>query len=163
MRTIEDFRRHLQETFDIIDGWCQYGTPDYYTGLEATELAEEAQRLACRFGCDVEMTLAQTPQDALRLVGILLNWTRRPFVPPEMLTQEDLIRYLRLDVDDRAPAERLRNLIRHQGLPVVRRGRLLLFRKTAVDNWLDVTARGKYARSRPGRGVPAKSNGKEVA
>ena len=111
MHTLEDFRRHLQETFDAIDGWCRYGTPDYYTGLEATKMAEEAQRLACRFGCNVEMTPARTPQDALRLVGMLLDWTRRPFVPPEMLTQEDLIRYLRLDVDDRDPVERVRNLI----------------------------------------------------
>lgn len=163
MRTIDDFRRHLQETFDTIEGWCRYGTPDFYTGLEAAELAEEAQRLACRFGCDVEMIPARTPQEALRLVGMLLDWTRRPFVLPEMLTQDDLIRYLRLDVDDRDPVERVRNLMRYQGLPVIRRGRLLLFRKTAVDNWLDVPARGKYARRRLGRGASANLNRKETA
>ena len=138
MHTLEGLRRHLQQTFDAIDGWCQHGPPDFYTGLEAAELAEEAQRLACRFGCDLEMTSARTPQDALRLVGRLLAWADRPFVPPEVMTAEDTIRYLRLDVDDRDPAERLRNLVRRQGLPMVRRGRLLLFRKAAVDQWLDV-------------------------
>ena len=75
MRTIEDLRRYLHETFDAIDGWCQHGTPDFYIGLEATELAEEAQRLACRFGCDVPITPAKTPQEALRAVGRLLSWS----------------------------------------------------------------------------------------
>ncbi len=74
MRTIEDFRRYVQETFDAIDGWCRYGTPDFYTGLEAAELAEEARRHACRFGYDMKMTPARTPQEALRLVGRLLAW-----------------------------------------------------------------------------------------
>ena len=75
MCTIEDFRRYLQETFDAIDGWCQHGPPDFYTGLEATELATEAQRMACRFGCDLPMNTATTPQDALRVVGGLLGWS----------------------------------------------------------------------------------------
>ncbi len=74
MHTIDELRRFLQETFDAIDGWCRYGTPDFYAGLDAVELAEEAQRLACRFGCDVEMAPTKTPQDALRVVGRLLAW-----------------------------------------------------------------------------------------
>jgi hypothetical protein len=162
MRTIDELRRFLQETFDAIDGWCRYGTPDFYTGLDAAELAEEAQRLACRFGCDVEMPPTKTPQDALRLVGRLLAWADRPFVPPEVMTAGDAIRYLRLDVDDRDPAERLRNLVRRQGLPVVRRGRLLVFRKTSVDQWLDVRSRSNYAGGRSG-GCPANSSRKERA
>jgi Helix-turn-helix domain len=56
---------------------------------------------------------------------------------PELLTVAEMIRYLRLDVDDRNPAERLRNLVRRQQLPVIRRGRLQLFRRSAVDKWLD--------------------------
>jgi hypothetical protein len=100
----------------------------------------------------------------LALVGNLLAWVKAaPFVPPELMTQEDLIRYLRLDVDERDPVERVRNLIRYQGLPVIRRGRLLLFRKAAIDEWLDVPARGKYARSRSGRGAPTETNPEEVA
>jgi hypothetical protein len=162
MHTVEDLRRYLQETFDTIDGWCRYGTPDFYTGLEAAELAEEAQGFACRFGCDLPMTPAASPRDALRLVGMLLDWTKRPFVPPEMLTQEDLIRYLRLDVDERDPVERVRNLIRYQGLPVTRRGRLLLFRKTAVDQWLEVPPRRSYAMRMLGRGAPANLSRKET-
>jgi len=163
MNTLQDLRRHLQDSFDAISAVWQYG--DWFEGLDAIGLAEEACRLACRFGCDVSMTAAKTPQEALRIVGRLLAWAEQdwPFVPPEMMTQEDLIRYLRLGVDDRDPVERVRNLIRHQRLPVIRRGRLLLFRKTAVDEWLDVPARANYARRRLGRGAPAKSSGKEVA
>ena len=165
MKNLEDLRRHLQAAFDQIECHCRYD--DFYTAEVALALASEAQRLACRFGCDVPMTTATTPMEALQLVGRLLAWAEtlgdRPFVPPEVLTQEDLIRYLRLDVDDRDPVERVRNLIRYQGLPVARRGRLLLFRKAAIDAWLDVPPRGRYARSRSGRGAPARANGKEVA
>jgi excisionase family DNA binding protein len=56
---------------------------------------------------------------------------------PELLTAAETIGYLRLDTDDRDPAERLRNLVRRQRLPCIRRGRLFLFRKSAVDAWLD--------------------------
>jgi excisionase family DNA binding protein len=56
-----------------------------------------------------------------------------------LLTAEELIAYLRLDTEGN-PAERLRNLIRRQGLPVIRRGQLLRFRKSAVDQWLDQSA-----------------------
>jgi excisionase family DNA binding protein len=56
---------------------------------------------------------------------------------PPLMTADETIRYLRLDVDQRDPKERLRNLIRWHRLPRIRRGRLLLFRKAAVDAWLD--------------------------
>jgi hypothetical protein len=162
MNTLQDLRRHLQDSFDTISAVWQYG--DWFEGLDAIGLAEEACRLACRFGCDVPMTTAKTPQEALRVVGRLLAWAEQdwPFVPPEMMTQEDLIRYLRLDVDERNPVERVRNLIRRQGLPVVRRGRLLLFRKAAVDQWLDLRSRPNYAGGRSG-GCPADSSRKERA
>lgn len=58
---------------------------------------------------------------------------------PPLMTEPETISYLRLDIDDRKPGDRLRNLIRRQGLPVIRRGRLRLFRKTAVDSWLDAS------------------------
>ena len=74
--TIEDFRRYVQETFDAIDGWCRYGTLDFYTGLEAAELAEEARRHACRFGYDMKMTPARTPQERCGLWAVC--WRGRP-------------------------------------------------------------------------------------
>jgi len=174
-KTIRDFRRWLQEQIDFLENVLLHGPchirPDgqtadpLYTNLVIEELAREATRFACRFGAGhLVGDEPTTPRAALAMFGRLLQAVEAvAFVPPEMLTQEDLIRYLRLDVDDRDPVERVRNLIRHQGLPVTRRGRLLLFRKTAVDAWLDVPARAKYARSRSGRGVPAKPNRKEVA
>jgi len=62
----------------------------------------------------------------------------------ELLTAAETITYLRLDTDQRNPAERLRNLIRRQGLPVIRRGTLRLFRRSAIDAWLDAGQRGRF-------------------
>lgn len=56
---------------------------------------------------------------------------------PPLMVEGELISYLRLDADNRNSRDRVRNLIRRQGLPVIRRGRLQLFRKTAIDTWLD--------------------------
>lgn len=47
-----------------------------------------------------------------------------------LLTSKEVADYLRVD------AEQLRNLIRRHGLPVIKRGRLLRFRKSAIDKWL---------------------------
>ena len=55
----------------------------------------------------------------------------------ELLTEAEVIVYLRLDSDKRNPTDRLRNLVRRQGLPAIRRGRLLLFRRSAGDARLD--------------------------
>jgi hypothetical protein len=71
-----------------------------------------------------------------------------------LMTADEVIAYLRLNSDQRNPAERLRNLIRRQGLPVIRRGRLQLFRRSAIDEWLDVPPRARYSRSKPD-GCPA--------
>jgi excisionase family DNA binding protein len=77
---------------------------------------------------------------------------------PELLTRAEIIEYLRLDTDDRNAAERLRNLIRRQGLPFLKRGRLFLFRKSAVDAWLN----GNYPVS--GRAArPAKHSQEKAA
>jgi hypothetical protein len=175
-KTIREFRSWLEENIAFLENVLLHGPchvrPDgqvadqMYTAVVVEEIIAEATRVACRFGGgEVVGTVATSPQAALAMLGRLLTWTQdaAPFVPPEMLTQEDLIRYLRLDVDDRDPVERVRNLIRYQGLPVTRRGRLLLFRKVAVDQWLDVPPRRSYARSRLGRGVPANLNRKETA
>lgn len=58
-------------------------------------------------------------------------------MPHDLLTAAEVISYLRLDVDGRNAAERLRTLMRRQALPAIRRGKLLLFRRAAVDAWLD--------------------------
>ena len=174
--TIREFRSWLEENIAFLDNVLSHADrhirPDgqtadaMYTELVIEEIVTEATRFACRFGAGSVVGEATTvPRTALAMLGRLLTWTHDNtlFVPQEMLTQEDLIRYLRLDVDERNPIERVRNLMRYQGLPVIRRGRLLLFRKTAVDEWLDVPPRGKYARRRLGRGAPANLNGKETA
>ena len=61
-----------------------------------------------------------------------------------LLTAAEAIAYLRLDTDGRDAAERLRNLIRRHGLPVIRRGSLKLFRRAAIDAWLDKGQRGGW-------------------
>jgi hypothetical protein len=55
----------------------------------------------------------------------------------EILTKEDVIRLLRLDDGGGNAGERLRNLVRRQGLPVVRVGRMIRFRRSAIEKWLD--------------------------
>ncbi len=58
-------------------------------------------------------------------------------VERELMTADEAIEYLRLNADGRDAKERLRNLVRRQRLPMIRRGRLQLFRKAAIDAWLD--------------------------
>ena len=99
MRTLEDYRRYLHETFDAIDNWCRFGSPDFYTGLEAVEMAEEAQRLACRFGCDVAMIPLHSPQDALQLLGRLLAWAEAQRTKDRPLTVPEVARHLRVRPD----------------------------------------------------------------
>lgn len=55
---------------------------------------------------------------------------------PELLTAPETIAYLRLDIGEADPNERLRNLVRRHGLPAIKRGHLLLFRRSVVDEWL---------------------------
>jgi hypothetical protein len=175
-KTIREFRSWLEENIAFLENVLLHGPchvrPDgqvadsMYTDLVIEEIVAEATRLACRFGGgEVVGDVSAAPRAALAMLGRLATWVQdsAAFTPPEMMTQEDLVRYLRLDVDERNPLDRVRNLIRHQGLPVTRRGRLLLFRKTAVDKWLDVPPRRSYARRRLGRGVPANLNRKETA
>ena len=62
---------------------------------------------------------------------------------PDLLTRDDAIVYLRLDAEPGDPAERLRNLIRRQRLPVLKRGRLQRFRRSAINAWLDGNRHGR--------------------
>jgi hypothetical protein len=59
------------------------------------------------------------------------------------MTAEEAVVYLRLDAREGDPMERLRNLIRRQGLPVSTRGHLRLFRRSKLDAWLDGEETGK--------------------
>jgi hypothetical protein len=70
----------------------------------------------------------------------------------ELLTATEVVEYLRLDTDGRNSLERLRNLIRRHGLPVIRRGGLRLFRRSELDLWLDAERR------KPRRLIPAARN-----
>jgi len=56
---------------------------------------------------------------------------------PDLLTAAETIAYLRLDAAAGDAGERLRNLVRRQGLPEKRRGRLVLFRRSEIDAWLN--------------------------
>lgn len=61
---------------------------------------------------------------------------------PSLLTETEVIGYLRLDAKSGDARERLRNLVRRHRLPIIRRGNLHLFRRTAVDAWLAAGERG---------------------
>ncbi|MGO9111937.1 MAG: hypothetical protein ACLP9L_22150 [Thermoguttaceae bacterium] len=93
MKTIEELQKHLNKTYSTLEAWVQLGEPDFYTGLEATELANEAFRLACRFGCDVPLTTPTSALEALSLVGRLLAWAT-PAEPEGMLNLEKAAAYL---------------------------------------------------------------------
>lgn len=56
--------------------------------------------------------------------------------PRDLMTADETVIYLRLDADDRNGKERLRSLIRYQGLPRLKRGRLILFSRSQVLAWL---------------------------
>ena len=60
-----------------------------------------------------------------------------------LMTVQEVISYLRLDAETGDPRERLRNLVRRQGLPRAGRGRLQRFRRAAIDAWLDNKPRGR--------------------
>jgi hypothetical protein len=62
---------------------------------------------------------------------------------PDLMTAAEIIEYLGLAIGGGNPAERLRNLIRRQSLPVIRRGGLQLFRRSIVDSWLDAGQRNR--------------------
>lgn len=61
----------------------------------------------------------------------------------ELMTPLETVVYLRLDdgCDEKQSLERLRNLCRRQRLPMLKRGRLRLFRRSAIDSWLEKGAR----------------------
>jgi excisionase family DNA binding protein len=56
---------------------------------------------------------------------------------PDLLTADEAIHYLRLDAEPGDPRERLRNLVRRQGLPCLRRGKLRRFRRSELEAWLN--------------------------
>jgi excisionase family DNA binding protein len=122
--TIRDFRRWLEETFDLLDHVGKYGTPRVrgdgeevvpvdglpacrdpdalYVEIHSAEIAEEARRLACRFGgghlVGDELTTA-TPRQALAIVGKLLNWARETVPETATLTVTEAARLLRVNRD----------------------------------------------------------------
>jgi hypothetical protein len=63
--------------------------------------------------------------------------------PAGYLTPDEAIAFLRLDAAGGDARERLRNLIRRHGLPVIRRGPLRLFRPAALEAWLAAGERGR--------------------
>jgi hypothetical protein len=73
--------------------------------------------------------------------------TELPGGQPALMTDDEVIAYLRLDVGSANPRERLRNLIRRSHLPVQRRGGLRLFRRSDIDAWLAGEKPGKRIRS----------------
>jgi predicted DNA-binding transcriptional regulator AlpA len=128
MNTLQDLRRHLQDSFDAISAVWQYG--DWFEGLDAIGLAEEACRLACRFGCDVPMTAAKTPQEALRIVGRLLAWAGQEARSP-VLDVHDVARLLGCTE---------RTIWRHEGkrlIPEARRvGGIVRWDRAEIEEWL---------------------------
>lgn len=95
MNTRSNLRRQLQDAFDQIEFICRHG--DFYAGLEATEMADNAYLLACRHGCTIEMPKLVTDHEALALAGRLLAWAEdKPGWP---LTVPEVAGHLRVRPD----------------------------------------------------------------
>lgn len=57
---------------------------------------------------------------------------------PDLMTLDELARFLRLDSDRPGkPANKVRSLVRRHALPVIRRGRLQLYSRSAILEWLN--------------------------
>ncbi len=82
------------------------------------------------------------------------GWPPRPEVWPEVMTDIEVCQYLRLDQQHESPASAkrsLRHIRRTRGLPDVGRlGSKVLFRKTAVDAWLEAQERESVATATAG-------------
>jgi hypothetical protein len=74
---------------------------------------------------------------------------------PELMIAGEVIAYLRLGAKGGNPAEQLRNLERRQGLPVLKRGRLRLYRRSEIDAWLAGAKLPRPARLPAAQGVTA--------
>ena len=101
-------------------------------GFEGEKNVETLGKLFPRWpppACRNERQMSERPQPAETPV-------------PPIMNADDLITYLRLDAKQGDAHERLRNLIRRQKLPVIKRGKLQLFRRASVDAWLAAGERG---------------------
>lgn len=65
-----------------------------------------------------------------------------------LMTDSDMIAYLRLAEDGKDGSERLRNLCRRHGLPHKKRAGRRWFRRSEVDQWLDAAHVGRRSRVR---------------
>lgn len=73
----------------------------------------------------------------------------------DLLTAAEVIDYLRLNTGNRNAELALRNLVRRQRLPIIRRGGVVVFRRAAIDAWLDGTRIPSPVRQQAAQGVAA--------
>lgn len=141
--TTQEFRRWLRAHMDELQEIEEHPTPDEPEWLRCGSIAGEAGVYAARLGLPQlfehsrEFGAYADPAPVTRYLAECLAAIPAVDTQPTMLTEAETIEYLRLNVDERDPAERLRNLVRRQRLPCVKRGRLTLFRRTAIDAWLN--------------------------
>lgn len=71
-------------------------------------------------------------------------------IPPtlEILTGEEVIALLRLDVGIADPQERLRNLTRRHQLPFINRGGVRVYRRSSLELWLTEREQGRKRSAR---------------
>jgi hypothetical protein len=142
-----EFRDWLTAHIDELDGLYDHPDPHERVWERCASIAESAGDIAARIG------LPKLHEQSRSLVGMADPQPVKTFLSecllacpapnaapanyPPLMTADETMAYLRLNVDERDPAERLRNLVRRQRLPDIRRGKLQLFRRSAVDAWLE--------------------------
>jgi hypothetical protein len=138
------FRNYLHDSISELDRLYDHPAPDVEVWQRCATIATEAGDKAARLG------FADLHRDSRNFAGMAEPMPVKTFLAsclaalpqasgelPQMLTADEAIAYLRLNIDGRDPHERLRNLIRRQRLPCIRRGKLMLFRRTSIDAWAD--------------------------
>ncbi|MGA2059098.1 MAG: helix-turn-helix domain-containing protein [Thermoguttaceae bacterium] len=128
-------REQLEYLDDLSANWELSNDPCDSVGWVIEQAADRAAKLGLSELYRRSLNLRRTISDGKWYLSECLCCLPAVGNSP-LMTEDELIAYLRLDADDRKPLDRLRNLIRRQRLPVIHRGRLLLFRKTAIDEWL---------------------------
>lgn len=98
----------------------------------------EAGDIAARLGYvdlyEKSLTVGGSPRSVKAFLASCL--AALPESEATYLTESEAIAYLRLNIDGRDPKERLRNLVRRQGLPRVRKGKVILYPRQKIDEWL---------------------------
>jgi len=140
-KTIRAFRSWLDESITFLENVLLHGpchvrpngqaADPLYTDLVIKEIVGDAERLACRLGCNtVDVPSIASPRASLAMLGRLLRWVDEQD-PPRTLDVQEMARLLGCTE---------RTIWRHEGkglIPEARRtGGVVRWDRVEVEEWL---------------------------